>query len=244
MISDVWTVMWKEIKETLAQRGNMRSGRMNLLLIVLVIGIVLPISSGPNWVKSPLFLFYWSWLSFFMVSTVVADSFAGERERHTLETLLVSRLSDQAILFGKITAAVAYGWGMMMISVVVGLVTVNIAHRGGGFLFYSPAIALGTFGLSLLLSVLAAGLGVLISLRAATVRQAQQTLSLSIFVFILLPLIFQILPLNTKEQIIQALGKVNINVLIPIILLVFLFLDGILILADMARFKRARLILD
>ena len=35
----------------------------------------------------------WMWFSLLLVINVVADSFAGERERHTLETLLASRLS-------------------------------------------------------------------------------------------------------------------------------------------------------
>ena len=56
----------------------------------------------------------------------VADSFAGERERHTLETLLASRLPDRAILFGKVLAAVGYGWVLVMLMLVLSLVTVNL----------------------------------------------------------------------------------------------------------------------
>ena len=37
---------------------------------------------------------------------MIADGIPGERERHTLETLLASRLSDRSILLGKVMAAV------------------------------------------------------------------------------------------------------------------------------------------
>ena len=62
---------------------------------------------------------------------MIADSFAGERERHTLETLLASRLSDRAILFGKIAACIAYGWLMAMLCVLVGTITENVSHWEG-----------------------------------------------------------------------------------------------------------------
>ena len=51
-----------------------------------------------------------------MVSSLVADSFAGERERHTLETLLASRLPDRAILAGKLLVPVAVAWGAALLA--------------------------------------------------------------------------------------------------------------------------------
>ena len=72
----------------------MRGGRFSLVILVGVFGVFLPLQSGAEWVQSPATVFYWGWVPLMLVGGAVADSFAGERERHTLETLLASRLPD------------------------------------------------------------------------------------------------------------------------------------------------------
>jgi ABC-2 type transport system permease protein len=104
----------------LFQRGSLRGGWLGLVIFVAVFGILLPLQSGRGWVESPTGLAVWAWVPFLLVSSVVADSFAGERERHTLETLLASRLPDRAILFGKLATAVGYGWGFALLSLSTG----------------------------------------------------------------------------------------------------------------------------
>jgi ABC-type Na+ efflux pump permease subunit len=76
---------------------------------------------------------------FVAVFAVAPDTFAGERERHTLETLLASRLSDQAILIGKLAACTSYGWLLTIITIVVGVITINAANWSGHVLFYRSA---------------------------------------------------------------------------------------------------------
>ena len=115
MIADLWTVMWKEWKELFVQRGSMRGGLLRLVIVIGVLGIVPPLQAGREWVDSPMVLAFAGWMPLLLVTSVVADSFAGERERHTLETLLASRLPDRAILFGKVGTAVSYGWGLTMV---------------------------------------------------------------------------------------------------------------------------------
>ena len=78
----------------------------------------------------------WGWMPFLWVSGIVADLFAGERERHTLESLLATRLSDQSILFGKLLAALTYGFAVTWVVMLAGLVTVNIGFGRQGLLFY------------------------------------------------------------------------------------------------------------
>ncbi|HEY5573791.1 MAG TPA: hypothetical protein VIK64_12300, partial [Anaerolineales bacterium] len=78
MIADIWTIVWKESKEILLQRGNLRGGWVGLLVFIGVFGIFMPLQSGPDWVESPAGLFVWGWVPFLLVSGVVADSFAGE----------------------------------------------------------------------------------------------------------------------------------------------------------------------
>ncbi|MGQ9585938.1 MAG: ABC transporter permease [Anaerolineae bacterium] len=245
MIADVWTVMWKEWKELLVWRGNLRGGTLGLLILVGVFGIFLPLQTGRGWVESPMVLAYWSWVPLFLVSTVIADSFAGERERHTLETLLASRLSDQAILFGKVGAAVIYAWGLTMACALLGWVSVNLVHGGGGLLFYPLPVALGIPSLSLLGACLAAGAGVLVSLRASTVRQAQQILSAAIMVLLFVPIFgVQLLPEDWKARLAQGLMALDVTQSLLVALGVLLMLDVALLGAAVARFQRTRLLLD
>lgn len=244
MITDIWTIIWKETKEILFQRGNLRGGWLGLLVFIGVFGIFMPLQSGPEWVESPTGLFIWGWVPFLLVSGVVADSFAGERERHTLETLLASRLSDRAILFGKIAAAIAYGWGITMVSVFLGLITINVVHWQGKLSLYPAATGLGIVGLSFLVALLAAGLGVLVSLRAATVRQAQQTFSIAFFLLFIPLFILPMLPEEWRARLVDMAVNANLSAIVIVLAIILFVIDVVLILAAMARFKRNRLILD
>ena len=181
MSGDVITIIWKELRELLFQRGRFRGGWVGMIFLVAIFGVLMPIQTGPEWIKSPIGLIYWAWVPFLLVSGVVADSFAGERERHTLETLLASRLSDHAILLGKMATSILYGWGLTMICVLLGLVTLNIVYAKDQLLLYPTMIAIGIIVLSFLVATLSSALGVLVSLRASTVRQAQQTFSIAFF---------------------------------------------------------------
>jgi ABC-2 type transport system permease protein len=244
MIADVVTVMWKDARELLFGGGT-RRGWLSLLIIIGVFGIFLPLQFGPEWVATPLMLVYWAWIPLFMVSSSVSDSFAGERERHTLETLLASRLSDRAILFGKFCTAVFYGWGLTVVSLLVGLVTINVAHGRGELLLYPAPIFWGAVVMSLLMSGLTASIGVLVSLRAATVQQAAQRMSLGVMIVVFAPiLIVQVLPAEWQARIGQALQNTDFTGLAVIVVAILVALNALFLTAAMARFRRARLILD
>jgi len=244
-MSDVLTVTWKEVKELLAMGGNLKGGRIGMVIMVVVFGVFLPLQTGRGWVTSPLTIAYWAWVPLMLVTGVIADSFAGERERHTLETLLASRLPDRAILFGKVAAAIAYGWGFMVLMFIVGLVTVNLAHGHGQLLLYSWSFTLGAFLCGLLTSGLAASAGVLVSLRAATVRQAAQSLSIGIMLCIFVPAFgIPALPKTWKASLMQVAMTLSVAQWIAAVCIALVAIDAVLLLAAMARFKRARLILD
>jgi ABC-2 type transport system permease protein len=241
VIGDIGTVMWKEWKEILAMGGATR-GRFQLLIFVGIMGIFLPLQMGTKWVTSPIVVGIWGWVPILLVSTIIADSFAGERERHTLETLLASRLSDASVLFGKMGAAVGYGWGLTLAGLILGAVTVNVANRGEGLLLYSPLTAIGALVLSFLGALLASSSGVLVSLRAQTVRQAQQTMSIATMVIFFVPVFgIQGLPDDMKQRmgawVLQA-GAVKLMITGTLVLAT---VDLLLILAARARFQRAKL---
>jgi ABC-2 type transport system permease protein len=180
-----------------------------------------------------------------LTSTIIADSFAGERERHTLETLLASRLSDRAILFGKVASAVSYAWGLILGMVLLGLLTVNVVAGHGKLLMYPLPTLLASVCLSLLFSLLAASIGVPVSLRAATVKQAQQTLSfVGMFFFIIPIIVIPMLPAGFKMHAMQAFRDLNLVGAVLAIGAVLLAVDLLLLSLVISRFQRAKLILD
>jgi len=245
MLTDILTVALKEIKELpYLRRDKSRTNMFTLLIFVGVFGIFLPLQTGEEWVTSPLALLFSGWLPFMLVGTTMVDAFAGERERHTLETLLASRLSDRAILFGKILAGVIYGLAMTLMCVLLGLVTVNVAFGGDGLLFFPLAIGLGILAVVLLISTLASGLGVLVSLRAGSVRQAQQTFTIAYFVLFIPLMVIPMLPEAVTQPVLQFLMHTDFTTIAIGAGVIVALLDVVLILAALARFKRARLILD
>lgn len=244
MIHDLLTVLWKEWRELLRQRGNWRGFLLGLLVPVLVFGVMLPLQAGERWVQSPVSLMAWFYLPVAMVVTMMADSFAGERERHTLETLLASRLPDGAILYGKVLAAVSYALGLALAVVMVALGVVNLFHSEGELLLYSAPLFWGGVVGGLLISLLGAAVGVLVSLRASTVRQATQTLSYATLALFFIPFIlFEMLPAWLVDDLIHLARPLLRQG--PAVLLVFagalVLLDLILLAVARARFRRSRL---
>ena len=245
MINDIFTIVRKDLKEVLSSRGNARSGAVYLLIVVGIMGILMPIQSGRAWFTEPLIPLVWSWFPIFLVISVVTDSFAGERERNTLETLLASRLSDRAILFGKLSAAVLYGWGISIASNLVAVVAINVSDPQGGFQFYNLSLYLALLVIPLLAGLLMSSIGVLVSLNAPTARAAYQKLSLAMLAIWLLPtILINFAGKSLNSQMSTFLQNVNITQLGIGLSVIVLLADIVLVYIATKRFKRSRLILD
>ncbi len=236
-MSDLWTMVWKEWKELLG--SGERSDWFRPALIVAVMGIALPLSFRLRWIDlDPAAILITLYVPSLLIATFIGDAIAGERERHTLETLLASRISDQAILLGKVLVTVAFGWGLAVFSLLLGAVVVNLARGQGRWVFYAPvSLFMVLLVLSLLSTLLAASGGVLISLKSATVRQAAQSMVLGELVLGLAVFgVVRLLPasltasLTTSQAVVIVVGALAV-------------LDAILLAAALASFRRSRLIL-
>jgi ABC-2 type transport system permease protein len=235
-MSDIWTIVWKEWRDAIFPGGKMESLRP--LIFIALLGVFWPMITGQNWLEvSTAMVLLSIWFPFFFILNYIGDAFAGERERHTLETLLASRISDRAILWGKVIATVGYIWGMSLIASLLGVVVVNLSKGQGPWVFYAPVSGwLGVLIFTLLACLLSASGGILVSLHSATVRQAQQTLLLSSLVLsVAIYLLIRILPL-------QAILAMNASQIFLIAMLVLAVLDAILLAIAMASFHRSRLI--
>ncbi len=246
MTADFATVLWKEWKEIVMERSSGSTGSYRPLILIVVFGILFPLRMGPERFFSVAGLLAPTFFSAIVVTAVIADSFAGERERHTLETLLASRLSDRAILFGKIAACMAYGWLISIACIVAGAITVNILNWHGQILIFHDAASwlLLLLGPPLLGGMIATA-GVLVSLHSTTVRQAQQTLSVA-FIIVVMGTIFgsNLLPPDSRAWFARILFTWSQAQLVLAAAGLLLLLDLALLAAGMARFQRARLVLD
>jgi ABC-2 type transport system permease protein len=245
-LDDIRTVMWKERKGLLNHRGSRGRALLGMAVPVIMLGICLPLRIGPALVEGPWSLLISVFIPMMTVGMIIPQSFAGERERHTLATLLACRLPDRAILIGKVAVAVSYGWGMTLLLLLVSMVMVNITRWEGRMLLYTPTMALANGMFSLLLAGLVAWLGVLTSLRAATVQQAQQRLMSATLLPVVLLQMIPLLLLNVvpdgREYLHRMVTAADPQQVLLVVLAVLVLLDLVLMAAAMARFKRSRLV--
>jgi len=244
MWHDVRVILWKEWKALADQLGG--DSRLGLWMVA---GLFVGLSSfaaffaGPAWVESPVALVNYPLLAASIAIQPIVDSFAGERERHTLETLLASRLSDRAIVAGKILAAVlpAFGAGLLLLG--LGLMTVNLKHAAAGPLLLPPASLLWTtIGLIGLLPLLVAGAGTIISLKSSTVRRAQQTLGFAIVGVLLVPfLVFMAAPAWIREELIAVSASSDPDRLLLFVLGSTTLVAVSLQVVAITRFRRGKL---
>jgi len=245
MLRDTLTVAWKEWREFRDQLFRWRRGGLSALVVVLMLGVFTPLQMGEAWLTSPLMLGYWPLLSSGMVSTLIADAFAGERERHTLETLLASRLSDGAILAGKILSAVLYGVLFTVGNIAIGFLTVTLSRLGQPFIAPPPLHLAYTLVLVVLACLTLAGVGIFISLRAATVRQAQQTLGIIMMVLFIGPFVFfQFLDMDQRVALAARVTDLGTDRIVGWVSAVLLAASAVLVGLARVRFRRGRLTLD
>lgn len=245
MNADILTVIWKERKSLLMPGGS--RGRAALMLLpLLMVAIGLPLQMKGEWLTHAWALIVALVVPLITVGVTIPDAFAGERERHTLATLLASRLPDRAILFGKWGLAVAYGWGVCLLALILGLILVNLLEWQGRVRLYALPVALGGVIGGLLIAALIASVGVVISLRAATAQGAAQALTgvflAPIVILQLAPVLFlSVIP--DGRAILTRLLSADLTQVVLVFLAVLLVLNVAALAVALYRFQRAKLIL-
>lgn len=238
-MSDLSAVMWKEWRELRAQADL--SPRTLILMLVPLLAIVIAMSAiaGPFLIRSPLAAFVCVFGPIMGMAGTVCEAFAGERERHTLETLLATRLTSEAILMGKILVQVLYGWGIAITLFTLFVLGVNV--RTPGVLPALPGVIVIFVLLPLVLFLVAAA-GVLVSLRAPTVRQAQSRLIMSVMtVFVLSAVAINLIPKPAIRRAREASPAMMFTAFV-VWIAVLGAIDLLLLLAAWARFQRHKLI--
>jgi ABC-2 type transport system permease protein len=240
MLHDIKTVVWKEFREWF---GAGAKGHLNIVVFAGVFGVLMPLQFGAAWLSSPFAVLNYVWLPFLMVSATSADTIAGERDRHTLETLLATRLSDRVVFTGKLTACILYAvvqlWGISLIA----LVAVNVVHWSGRVAFYSPPVATAILLMPLLLGVFAGTTGSLVSMKAKSARAAQQTMSAVSFVLIIPLFVINFLPESAVAWLGTAFSRVGGTTVALLLTAAVVVADAVLLRVALRKFRRERLAL-
>ncbi|MCS7138619.1 MAG: ABC transporter permease subunit [Crenarchaeota archaeon] len=168
-----------------------------------------------------------------MVSSVIAaDSFAGEKERKTIEALLATPISDSELLLGKVMVSFVPSFMITVISFIAYSILVNILSFTmlGRFLFPNLLWIMLIFCLSPAMAFASICLTVIISAKVKGFREAQQISGM-----LLLPIIA--LMLGQIAGIIM-LGPVIIGVLTLSIILI----DYAVLSLSVRAFKREEIL--
>lgn len=147
----------------------------------------------------------------FICSMYIAiDTTAGERERHSLEPLLLNPVSTLSIVLGKfIATATVSALGLTLTTVFVFGITAQLPLEAVGFrLLSGPRIMAGLLLVLLPLSLIAAATQLLVASFATSFKEAQTHLSLTLFLPVAPSLALSMLPVQpaTWMLLIPALG--------------------------------------
>jgi ABC-type Na+ efflux pump permease subunit len=166
-----------------------------------------------------------------MASVIAADSFAGEKERKTLEALLYTPTTDRELLLGKLLAAWLPAVAVGLIGFVAYSIVANVAGWSTmGEIFFPNLMWLA---LALWVAPAVAGLGlvvtVLISARAEGFQDAYQMGAI-----VVLPILLLVVG--------QASGVMYFSTGLVVLLgAVFWLIDGVLLWWGSRWFRRTEL---
>lgn len=164
-----WRLVTRKELGDLAGRVGRRAF-VRTLAVVAIFGLLVPLRFEG---AANLPAFFAVFMAFLPARLVAIDSFAGERERGTLEGLLASPLSDRGIAVGKIVASTVYGASRGWLFLVVWSASAALLRLTGlipGAPLPSPAVALGVALAGVVVAYAAAVFGVWQSAFAPSVR--------------------------------------------------------------------------
>ena len=238
--SEFQTIMWKEWLELRQGARGGRSGLTYQVLSVVAGGALIGVGWRDMLLRSHLTTFVLGIAAAGSVLPFVGDSVAGERERHTLESLLATPVRASAIIGGKIATLVLYAWASTILFLAVAIVASRVA---GGF-FPSPNASVLASALVVppLIALAFGACGMLLSLRAQSVRGAQQQLGMLLSAFMIVPLLLaRALPASSKGALYRSLGDASAWELIALGIVAVLCVDALLLVIVRLRFTRHQL---
>jgi ABC-2 type transport system permease protein len=167
---------------TSGEMSGADSAQMDKLLEIMPAGLQAALAGYDKVQKYPLFLLIYggavlyTLLPLMVVTTIASDSFAGEKERKTLEALLYTPATDWELLLGKLLSAWLPALGISWCGFVLYTVMANLAAWPvmGRVFFPTTTWVILAVWVAPAAAGLALGAMVLISSRARTFQSASQ----------------------------------------------------------------------
>lgn len=252
-MNDILTVARKELREIVGG-GSGRKSLIRELFFVFLFGVFFPLSQAEAWRTGAVPSVFVFMIPLFLAGPYIADTFAGERERKTLETLLATRLPDSSIYLGKILAVCTYAWAVTQLILLASLVALNVVGgeaartaESSGWFVYPSYVWAGALAGSYASALFISGIGTFISLRSETVRAAHQAMMLPLFVVIFggsfgLGALWRALPTDTQTSMAMWASKISGLEAMLGIVAILLVVDLFLLRLGVRRFRRSKLI--
>jgi ABC-2 type transport system permease protein len=176
VIREALIVIQKELAEMLGDWHSAYGALIQSAILIAICGVVVPADKPAVWLDPRSLVLLYGAFPAILAATFAADSFAGESERHTLETLLATPLAESAIFIGKLAAAILLALVGSALAVAAGLISATVS--GGAFPRVGAMQILVLLAGAAAFASITAGLATQISLRLKVARAAQQMSSM------------------------------------------------------------------
>jgi ABC-2 type transport system permease protein len=176
-MKDAVSICRKEIAEIFGDWHSFYGVLIQTAIVVVTCGIIVPYDDTTVWLSPSRLVLLYAMFPSVVAAGLSADAFAGERERHTLATLLSTPVSDAAIFIGKVATSLGTSLACSVLAISAGITSTLV--RGE-----DPLPVIGTSGLATLIgsafafAMMTTAIATAVSSRVRVARAAQQIASM------------------------------------------------------------------
>lgn len=190
--------MRRAIMQELSQLPRRMGGTTGVLIYsfaLLALGILLPWHLGFDFLDAMVLLAY-ACLPALLVAPLVAESFAGDRERAQVSAAVAER---RQLMYAKVAAGALYGWISALVALVMGIATVGLS--AARWILPPALLAIDLALISLAVSVSAASIAATVSVRARSAKYAKRILRQGFLLLLVLVIYYaRFMPVEWKRH--------------------------------------------
>jgi len=172
-MSDIFAIIRKEVAEIFGDWQSFYGVFIQTAVVVVICGILAPTGDPTVWLSPGRLAMLYAMFPSALAATFAADAFAGERERHTLPTLLATPVTDAAIFVGKVATAVSTSLVCSVLALAAGVTSTFVVGQDP-----LPVVGLRGFaallGGALTFAMVTTAFTITVSSRVKVARAAQQ----------------------------------------------------------------------
>ncbi|MDE2925576.1 MAG: hypothetical protein OXT71_04170 [Acidobacteriota bacterium] len=241
MLADVWMVMRTEYLDS--YRNHYGLERAGVIVVAPLMGVLYALPWGLDWYSPGRWDEHFGSTPAGLAWLFTLGFVLRERSRLSMEALKARHMPSDAILFGMIGAGVGVGLAFWLVKSSVSLIMLNLMKPGGPWSSVPIEAALVMFALVFLISLSAGTGGVLISLGAAKVGQVYKVAFAVLGGLAVIALAVVRISGAWSTFLLTELQRVSVQMqFATVAMVVFAFLDVVLILFARMRFKRTPVI--